>query len=364
MVQQTISNQLLLDEQSCWQAVQTRDARFNGLVYYGVRSTGIYCRPSCPSRRPNREQVKFFQSYEEAEQAGYRPCRRCQPRQALNPDSQVELVTRACRLIESNPAESLTLNELGRQLSVSPYHLHRMFKSVTGITPHQYAAAHRVKEFKSQIKAGSDLITAMVDAGYGSNSRLYENADGQLGMTPASYRRGGSGMQINYTIVDSSLGRLLVAATDRGICAVSFADEDAALEAFLKSEYPAANIQREDVLLKRWVSAILEYLDGSQPHLDLPLDVQATAFQLRVWEELRRIPYGETRTYLQVAHAIGQPEAVRAVGHACATNPAALVTPCHRVVRTDGGMGGYRWGLERKQALLAKEQSQKQPENR
>jgi AraC family transcriptional regulator of adaptative response/methylated-DNA-[protein]-cysteine methyltransferase len=171
-------------------------------------------------------------------------------------------------------------------------------------------------------------------------------------------------MQINYTIVDSSLGRLLVAATDRGICAVSFADEDARLESFLESEYPAANIQREDGLLKKWVSAILEYLDGSQPHLDLPLDVQATAFQLRVWEELRKIPYGETRTYLQVANAIGQPEAVRAVGHACATNPAALVTPCHRVVRTDGGMGGYRWGLERKQALLAKEQRQKQLEDR
>ena len=171
-------------------------------------------------------------------------------------------------------------------------------------------------------------------------------------------------MQINYTIVDSSLGRLLVAATGRGICAVSFADEDARLEAFLISEYPAANIQRDDDLLKSWVNAILEYLDGSQPHLDLPLDVQATAFQLRVWEELRRIPYGETRTYLQVAHAIGRPEAVRAVGHACATNPAALVTPCHRVVRTDGGLGGYRWGLERKQALLAKEKSQKRLENR
>ena len=355
-----MSQQILLDEQSCWKAVQTRDERFNGLVYYGVRSTGIYCRPTCPSRRPNREQVEFFLSYEKAEQAGYRPCRRCQPRQVVDPDSPVELVTRACRLIEANPGESLTLNELGRQLAVSPYHLHRLFKSVTGVTPHQYAAAHRVKEFKSQIKGGSDLVTAMVEAGYGSNSRLYETAAGQLGMTPASYRRGGSGMQINYTIVDSSLGRLLVAATGRGICAVSFADDDARLQVLLKSEYPSADIQRDDVLLKGWVNAILDYLDGSQPHLDLPLDVQATAFQLRVWEELRRIPYGETRTYSQVAHAIGQPEAVRAVGHACATNPAALVTPCHRVVRTDGGLGGYRWGLERKQALLAKEQGQKE----
>ena len=357
-----MANQLLLDEQSCWQAVQTRDVRFNGLVYYGVRSTGIYCRPTCPSRRPGREQIEFFLSYEDAEKAGYRPCRRCQPRQALNPDSQVELVTRACRLMEANLGESLTLNELGRQLSVSPYHLHRMFKAVTGVTPHQFAAAHRVKEFKTQIKGGSDLITAMVEAGYSSNSRLYENAAGQLGMTPASYRRGGSGLQINYTIVNSSLGRLLVAATGRGICAVSFADEDARLEAFLKSEYPAANLKRDDILLKEWVNTILEYLDGSHPNLDLPLDVQATAFQLRVWEELRRIPYGETRTYSQVAQAIGQPEAVRAVGHACAVNPAALVTPCHRVVRTDGGLGGYRWGLERKQALLAKEQSQKQLE--
>jgi AraC family transcriptional regulator of adaptative response/methylated-DNA-[protein]-cysteine methyltransferase len=364
MVQQMISQQILLDGQSCWEAVQTRDVRYNGLVYYGVRSTGIYCRPSCPSRRPRREQVEFFLSYDAAEQAGFRPCRRCQPHQALNVDSQVELVTRACRLIETNPGETLTLNELGRQLSIFPYHLHHMFKAVTGVTPHQYAAAHRVKEFKSKIKGGSDLVTAMVEAGYGSNSLLYENVAGQLGMTPASYRRGGSGMQINYTIVDSSLGRLLVAATARGICSVNFADDNDRLTALLRSEYPAAEIQQEDVLLKKWVNSILDYLDGSQPHLDLPLDVQATAFQLRVWEELRRIPYGETRTYSQVAQAIGNPQAVRAVGHACATNPAALVTPCHRVVRSDGGLGGYRWGLERKQALLAKEQSQKELENR
>src|SRR5271157_445645 len=364
MVQQMISKEKLLDEQSCWEAVQMRDERYNGLVYYGVRSTGIYCRPTCRSRRPKREQVEFFPSYEKAEQAGYRPCKRCKPRQTLDPDNPVELVTRVCRLIEMNPGETLTLNELARQLAVSPYHLHRLFKSVTGATPHQYAAANRVKEFKSQIKAGNDLVTAMLEAGYSSNSRLYETAAGQLGMTPASYRRGGSGMQINYTIVDSSLGRLLVAATALGICAVSFADEDARLTALIKSEYPAADIQRDDILLKRWVNAILAYLDGSQPHLDLPLDVQATAFQLRVWEELRRIPYGETRTYAQVAHAIGQPSAVRAVGHACATNPAALVTPCHRVVRSDGGLGGYRWGLERKQTLLAREQSQKELENR
>ncbi len=349
----------LVDEALFWDAVNARDARFNGVFVYAVRSTGVYCRPTCPSRRPQREQVIFFNSFDEAEAAGFRPCRRCHPQAAFLPDHSSEIVQRACQILDENLAEPLSLTGLAQELHLSPSYLHRIFKAVTGLTPHQYTLGKRVEQFKAGLKDGKDVTTALYDAGFSSSSRLYEGAAGRLGMTPTTYRRGGQGMSIHYTIVDTYLGRMLVAATAQGICAVSFGDQDARLAAFLKQEYPAAEIEHDGENLNAWAQTLLAHLEGSQPDLALPLDLQATAFQQRVWAELRKIPYGETRSYAEVAGAIGQPQAVRAVAQACARNPAVLVTPCHRVVRSDGSLGGYRWGIQRKQALLGREKSRK-----
>ncbi|HEX8141350.1 MAG TPA: bifunctional DNA-binding transcriptional regulator/O6-methylguanine-DNA methyltransferase Ada [Pyrinomonadaceae bacterium] len=345
-----------IEDDIYWQAVEARDARFNGVFVYGVRSTGIYCKPSCPARRPRRQQVVFFRSAEDAEASSLRACLRCKPRDPAAPDPRAEMVQRVCRSIEARDGGSApSLEELGVEFGVSPHHLQRTFKKFTGITPRQYAAAHRLKLFKSKVKEGEDVTTAIYDAGYGSSSRLYEKASEQLGMTPAAYRRKGEGMNISYAIADCHLGRLLVAATERGVCSVQFGDGDKELEAALCAEYPAAFIMRDDSQLGVIVEALLRHLEGSQPDLGLPLDLQATAFQLRVWGELRRIPYGKTRSYGEIAEAIGQPTATRAVARACATNPVALVTPCHRVVRTGGAAGGYRWGIGRKERLLERE---------
>ncbi|HMD98548.1 MAG TPA: bifunctional DNA-binding transcriptional regulator/O6-methylguanine-DNA methyltransferase Ada [Terriglobia bacterium] len=349
-----------------WQAVAQRDGRFDGAFVYAVRSTGIYCRPSCPSRRPQPEQVVFFLAPDAAEQAGFRACRRCRPREIAMRHPHVELVERACRAIETCMDDTgegrLSLDALGAAVGVSPHHLQRTFKRVMGITPRQYADARRLGDLKARLKEGKDVTTALYDAGYGSSSRLYERSSTQLGMTPGTYRHGGRGMSIHYTIVDCPLGRLLVAATERGVAAVSLGDADAPLEAALHQEYPHAEIVRAgsngknpSTGLAHAVSAIVAHLEGSQPRLDLPVDLLATAFQRRVWQELRDIPYGSTRSYREVASAIGRPKAVRAVARACATNPACIVIPCHRVVRTDGGLGGYRWGIERKRELIAKE---------
>ncbi|MGO9274488.1 MAG: bifunctional DNA-binding transcriptional regulator/O6-methylguanine-DNA methyltransferase Ada [Terriglobia bacterium] len=357
-----------------WQAVAQRDAQFDGAFVYAVRSTGIYCRPSCPSRRPRPEQVIFFLAPDAAEQAGFRPCLRCRPRETVMRHPHAELVERACRAIETCMDDTgegqLSLEALGAAVGASPHHLQRTFKRVMGITPREYADARRLGDLKARLKKGKDVTTALYDAGYGSSSRLYEQSSAQLGMTPGTYRRGGRGMSIHYTIVDCPLGRLLVAATERGVSAVSLGDADAPLEAALRQEYPHATIERERVGsngqrgqrgqkaltgLAHAVSAIVAHLEGSHPRLDLPVDLLATAFQRRVWQELRDIPYGSTRSYREVAGAIGRPKAVRAVARACATNPACIVIPCHRVVRTDGGLGGYRWGLGRKRELIEKE---------
>lgn len=344
-----------MEEEIYWQAVCDRDARFNGIFVYGVRSTGIYCQPSCRSRRPRRQHVAFFPSTEAAEAEGFRACLRCRPREPVGRNPQVELVLSVCRIIETEAEGLLSLEALGERLDVSPHHLQRTFKGITGITPRQYAAAHRLKQFKSRIKEGEDVTAAMYEAGFGSSRSLYEKASAHLGMTPATYRRKGKGMMINYTVVDCRLGKLLVAATERGVCSVQFGETDEALAQALASEYPSAMIARDETALGEWVALLLQHLEGSQPSLALPLDLQATLFQMRVWDELRRIPYGETRSYAKVAEAIGQPTATRAVARACATNPVALVTPCHRVVRAGGALGGYRWGLERKESLLERE---------
>jgi AraC family transcriptional regulator, regulatory protein of adaptative response / methylated-DNA-[protein]-cysteine methyltransferase len=346
------------DEERRWQAVLAKDASFDGEFVYAVRSTGIYCRPWCPSRRPRRGQVVFFPGPGDAERAGYRPCRRCHPRDASPRRHRSGLIQRLCRIIEDNvarPDASLTLLALSSQVGVSPHHLQRIFKRVMGITPRQYAEACRVAGLKLGLKGGKDVTSALYEAGYGSSSRLYERADARLGMTPATYRRGGRGMRIGYTIAGSPLGRLLVAATERGVCAVSLGDSDAALEALLHSEYPNAEIERDrrsEGGLGQWVKRILGHLRGELPSLDLPVDLQATAFQWRVWRELCRIPCGSTRSYSEIARAIGRPTAVRAVARAVATNPVAVVIPCHRVVHRDGSLSGYRWGPERKRTLL------------
>jgi len=344
-----------IDEEVYWEAVVNRDSGYDGRVFFGVRSTGIYCRPSCPARRPRREQVVFFQLPETAERAGFRSCKRCKPRNAADP--QVEMVRRACKYIEDQRDKHPTLEDLSVHTGVSPYHLQRLFKRIVGISPRQYADAMRLEQFKAGVKHGATVTGAMYDAGYGSSSRLYEHAKAKLGMTPADYRRGGKEMKITYAIVDCELGRLLVAGTEQGVCAVRLGDKDDSLEENLFNEFPSAQVNRDDGGLGGWVEQISNHLKGNQPHLDLPLDVQATAFQWSVWERLREIPYGSTRSYSEVAREMGRPSATRAVARACATNPVALVIPCHRVVREDKSLGGYRWGIERKKALLKQEAS-------
>jgi AraC family transcriptional regulator of adaptative response/methylated-DNA-[protein]-cysteine methyltransferase len=344
------------DEESCWQAILARDASRDGTFDYGVRSTGVYCRPSCPSRRPRRRGVVFFPLPEVAEQCGYRPCRRCRPRQVEAADPHVEIVRRTCRHIEANLEGPLTLADLAGQADLSPCHLQRVFKRITGITPRQYADACRLGRLKARLRERRTVTMALYEAGYGSSSRLYERASSHLGMTPATYQRGGPATHIRYTIASCPLGRILLAATERGICGVCLGENDTELERSLTEEFPAAEVQRADSDLKPWLDQILAHLHGLQPHLDLPLDVRATAFQWRVWQELRAIPYGSTRSYQEVARALGQPQAARAVARACATNPVAIIIPCHRVVRGDGSLGGYFWGLGRKRILLEQEQ--------
>ena len=345
-----------LSEQNYWQALMARDERADGTFVFAVRSTGVYCRPSCGSRHPKRENVLFFPASKTAEEAGYRPCRRCKPDQVSVQRGSAELVKQICRHIEEDEEHNPSLQRLSTLVGISPHHLQRTFKQVLGITPRQYGDQLRLSLFKSELKRGRSVTDALYDAGYGSSSRLYENAASHLGMTPAAYKRGGKNSMIGYIITGSPLGRMLVAATEKGVCAVRFGDSEKKLEVELRREYPQAGIRRNDSTLRRWVNDLLKHLGGGLPNLNLPLDVQTTAFQRRVWEELRRIPYGTTRSYSQIAEAIGQPKAVRAVARACATNPAAVLIPCHRVVRQDGSAGGYRWGIRRKEFLLRQEQ--------
>ena len=344
-------------EERFWQAVRTRDASFDGLFYYAVRTTGVYCRPGCASRQPKRENVSFFALPEAARQAGFRACKRCKPDNVIIRDPQAELIQSVCRLIDQQVEEQPNFAAVSEEIKLSQFHLQRLFKKLMGITPRQYAEARRTDSFKSRVKSGQSVTEAMYDAGYGSSSRLYEKAAAQLGMTPATYRKGGKGMKINYTVAECPLGLLLVAATDKGICSVTLGDESEKLADDLRAEFPQADIARDKDGLKTQVNALLEHLAGQEPHPALPLDVQGTAFQKRVWEELRRIPYGQTASYSEVARRLGQPTATRAVARACATNPAALLTPCHRVVRENGELGGYRWGVRRKQELLEQEKS-------
>jgi AraC family transcriptional regulator, regulatory protein of adaptative response / methylated-DNA-[protein]-cysteine methyltransferase len=349
-----MTDQTLSDEQ-LWQAVFSKDARFDGQFVFAVTSTGVYCRPSCPSRRAHRERVKFFDLPEAAEQAGFRACLRCHPQRARVFDPQIDLVQRACRFLNSSDSETLKLAEVAAHVGVSVFHLQRTFKRVMGISPREYVAARRFGVFKERVRKGDSVTNALYESGFNSSRGLYERASEELGMTPATYSRGGRGVNINYTIVASSMGRLLIAMTERGLCAVRMGDSDTELERDLREEFPQAQIKRADSALRESVQKILNHLDKNELRIDLPLDIRATAFQRQVWDKLRAIPYGQTVSYGDVARALGKPGAVRAVGRACATNPVALVIPCHRVVREDQSLGGYRWGLERKKKLLEKE---------
>ena len=359
MLQLTMNMPAVINNPELWDAVLSRDASRDGSFVFAVRSTGIYCRPSCPARRPRREHVRFFQLPEAAEQAGFRACLRCHPRRAKTEDPQIELVQRICHAIDEHNEEPLTLKTLSAETGISAHHLQRTFKEVMGITPRQYKENRRLTDFKARIKSGAKVTDAMYDAGYGSSRSLYEKSSERLGMTPATYGRGGRGMRIIYTIADCGLGRVLVAATERGVCSVALGDTDSELIAALLTEYPNASIDSQDTVispaLNLWLDKVLTQINGQKASIDLPLDIQATAFQWRVWEELRRIPLGSTRSYQEIAAAIGKPKAVRAVAGACASNHLAVVIPCHRVIREDKHLGGYRWGLERKRTLLERE---------
>ncbi|HWP99375.1 MAG TPA: bifunctional DNA-binding transcriptional regulator/O6-methylguanine-DNA methyltransferase Ada [Vicinamibacterales bacterium] len=334
----------------CWQAVVARDsgARF----VYAVRTTGVYCRPGCPSRRPRREVVSFFASPAAAEAAGYRPCRRCRPE---GPPETRRLMEVWSALAASG--RPVTLARLGRALGMPPHRARRAFCRAFGCSPRELFDGLRLDRLRRRLQEGTSVTEALYDAGFGSASRLYERAADRLGMTPGAYRRGGSGERVRYACARCSLGWLLVAATERGICAVRLGASERELEASLAREFLRAERRRDDRGLARWVEAAVRLADGRPPAADLPLDLRGTAFQVRVWKAIAAIPRGQTRTYREIARDVGRPRAVRAVAQACAANPVSLVVPCHRVIRSDGGLGGYRWGLARKRALLERERT-------
>jgi AraC family transcriptional regulator of adaptative response/methylated-DNA-[protein]-cysteine methyltransferase len=343
-------------EDTRWQAVLGRDGASDGKFVFAVSSTGVYCRPSCPSKRPKRENVTFFRRPQEAETAGFRECLRCRPK-AIAGNPRQELIKAVCRYIELHLDEPVTLARLGAEFHQSPFHLQRTFKAVLGITPKEYADSCRMRGFRQKLKAGHSVTRAMHDAGYSSTSRLYSRTSSELGMEPAKYRRGAIATPIRYSFTESPIGRMLIAATDKGICSIQFADSEEELEQGLKQEFPFALRRRDDHGMANLAGQVAQRISGAESSATLPLDIQATAFQRRVWSHLQSIAFGKTQSYAQVAKAIRRPSAVRAVARACATNPVAIAIPCHRVLRSNGDLGGYRWGIRRKKALLKIEAS-------
>jgi len=335
-----------------WQAVRAKQGEFDGVFFFAVRTTGIFCRPSCSSRTPRLENVLFFDTAEEAERADLRACLRCRPKDEYSPNPAADLVDRAFKFMSND--EIASVDDLSQKLGVSVGHLQKVFRSIIGVSPKEVLERTRMEKFKENVRT-TDVTTSLYESGFGSSRSLYEKAGANLGMTPATYKKGGAGIDIKFTIVDSPLGKMLVAATNKGICSVSFGDDADELAAELEQEFFAAKIQKSDAELEYAVGAILKSLDGETTILDLPLDVRATAFQIRVWSELRKIPFGETRSYGEIAKSIGDKKSVRAVARACATNPVALVNPCHRVIAADGKLSGYKWGIERKARLLDRE---------
>lgn len=347
-----------VSEESRWQAVAEHIPQADGTFVFAVATTGVYCRPTCPSRPPLRKNVRFFDDWRAAEEAGFRPCKRCRPQNAYAPDPAEEVVCKACALIEISERE-LPLTDLANEVGLSPSHFHRLFKRTTGLTPKQYAAEKRLHRLRDGLKRHSTVTEAIYEAGYESNSRFYEKATKRLGMKPSAYRRGGKGLVVSYSVVRSSFGWLLVAATDRGICRIDFGDTPEIVRARLEEDFSEATLREGDSAFAATVERILDFLEQPEERTTLPLDIQGTIFQRRVWSALESIPPGATATYAEIAERIGRPKAARAVARACATNRLAVLIPCHRVIRGDGELGGYRWGIERKRELLRREAEKK-----
>jgi AraC family transcriptional regulator of adaptative response/methylated-DNA-[protein]-cysteine methyltransferase len=348
-----------MDETTYWKAVEARDAAFDGAFVFGVVTTKIYCRPSCSAKRAKRENVRFFDDLAAAEEHGFRSCLRCKPRAAAGRATS-ELV-REIRSDSEIPA-AVKVGQLAYREGVTPAHFQRKLKGETGVSPKRYEESGRIERFKKELNDGSEVTDAIYAAGYSSSSRIYERVGEKLGMTPAVYKKGGEGISIAYTVTDCEFGRMLAARTERGVCSVTFGYSEQDLEAALRSEFPNAEIERDDSGLAGVVKEVVARLSGIRTGVNLPLDVRATAFQILVWDELGKIPYGETRSYTQVAERLGDRKKVRAVARACATNSVAILIPCHRVVASDGGLAGYRWGIERKRGLLDREKAGSEPE--
>jgi AraC family transcriptional regulator of adaptative response/methylated-DNA-[protein]-cysteine methyltransferase len=337
-----------------WAAVVARDATADGRFWYSVATTGVYCRPSCASRRARPEHVRFHASRADAERAGFRPCKRCKPDQPALADQYAAKVTAACRAIETAEVAP-SLAELAQSAGLSPFHFHRVFKSITGLTPKQYANAHRHRRVRAELQQGTSVTNAVYDAGYNSSARFYEKSTAILGMQPKHFRAGGATARIRFAIGECSLGAILVAQSDRGICAILLGDDADALARELQDRFPNAELAGDDAQFARIVARVIGFIEAPRTGLDLPLDIRGTAFQERVWQALRKIPVGATASYAEIAQRIGAPNAVRAVAGACAANSIAVAIPCHRVIKRDGAVSGYRWGVARKTALLARE---------
>lgn len=346
----------MLDSDLCWRAVETKDAQYDGKFFFGVLTTGVYCRPSCPSRLPLRKNVRFYETTSQAEADGLRACLRCRPLATVGADPAEQWIRETCRFIEDNISERLTLAALASRVEMSPFHLQRAFKAVVGVSPRQYVEALRLKKLKTSLRTCKDVTEAVYHAGFESSSRVYERADTRLGMTPSQYRSGGKGVAMTYATVETAFGAMMVAATDRGLSFVQFGNSELELLGMLRAEYPLAQhrpmAQPCHPDFSKWILALQEHLEGNQPRLSLPLDIRATAFQMKVWSYLQSIPYGAVQSYAEVAAGIGQPRAVRAVARACASNKVAVLVPCHRVIRGTGELGGYKWGLPRKRAII------------
>jgi AraC family transcriptional regulator of adaptative response/methylated-DNA-[protein]-cysteine methyltransferase len=346
----------MLDEKQCWEAIGRRDRGQDGSFFFGVVTTGVFCRPSCPARRPLRRNVRFYATSAEARRDGLRPCRRCRPLEEVLSYTADARILELCAYIEAHSEDRLDLAELAARAGLSRYHLQRSFKQLVGITPRESQEACRLRKLKPGLRHAADVTEAVYEAGYGSSSRVYERAGTRLGMTPGQYRRGGDGVEITYAAVESRAGLLLLAATDRGICSVQFGDSLEDLVATLRREYPAARIeamcQPPSPAFRAWADGLNAHLEGAAARPQLPLDIRATAFRMEVWNYLQAIPYGQVRSYGEVAAGIGRPKAVRAVASACAANPVAVLIPCHRVIRGTGELGGYRWGVARKRVLI------------
>lgn len=357
MENMTVQGPRFVDDEERWAAVLRRDPQADSCFYYSVQTTGVYCRPSCPSRTALRKNVAFYGTCADAERSGFQPCKRCRPNEASLDERRAAAVAKACRLIESSDSEP-NLDKLAKSCGMSRFHFHRVFKSITGVTPKAYMAAHRMQRLRAELQRSNTVTGAIYDAGFNSDGRFYAKSSEMLGMTPTCYRNGGKGASIRFAVGECTLGSILVAATDKGICAILLGDDPELLVQDLQKRFPKADFIGGDTHFEQLVAKVVGFVEAPQIGIDLPLDLQGTAFQQRVWQALRNIPAGATISYSELAQRLGMPRAVRAIAQACAANHIAVAIPCHRVIRHDGGLSGYRWGVERKRALLESEAQQ------